>query len=139
MKNITFATLVLTGLSLSIAVPAIANTTTNTITHGTEYGTSRVKVNQSRIENGSRHSVNINQKLDAVTDPGGFASVTGSVRNGNFDFRGQASTTNVDPFLNGGYSKTSENATFTDTLNVDVVTDTTFENSITKFQLDTGF
>lgn len=139
MRNVTFGTLVLTGLSIALATPAFGNSTVNTIIHGTETGTSKVKVNQVRVENGSRHSVNINQKLDAVTDRGGTANVSGTAINGSFEFRGNASTNQVDPFLNGGFSKTTENATFTDTLNVDAVTKTQFDNSITKFQLDTSF
>lgn len=132
-------TLVLTSAALLFATPAFAGSTANRWTNGHESGTSRVKVDNVRVESGQFTRETLNVKIDATTDEGGTATVTGQFNSDGITGNAFATTNQVDPYIM--YSSTSnlETGEFTDVTAVDAFTKTDFGSTYYEHRLDSNW
>ena len=123
-----------------VAAPAFAGTTTNTWTNGTERGTTKVRVNNVRVESGDFERYTENLKIDAVTEPGGRAAANIQFNGSSFTGNGTASINNgVDPYVNAGRSYNLETGAFTDITTTKVNQNTESFNRVRSHSLDTSF
>ena len=141
MKLQTTASVIFAGIVASlVAAPAFAGTTTNTWRNGTERGTTKVRVNNVRVENGEFHRLTENLKIDAVTEPGGFAQSNIQFNGSQFTGSGVANINNgVDPYVNAGRSLNIENGSFSDITTTQIDQNTTTFDRVRSHSLDTGF
>lgn len=137
----TTASVLFATVATSLVAPAaFAGTTTNTWTNGTSTGTQKVRVNNVRVEAGDFHRETQNLKIDAVTEPGGFAQSNINFNGGSFTGGGVANINNgVDPYVNAGYSKNIETGSFSDITTTKVNQNSTSFDRIRSHSLDTSF
>ena len=130
MKNILIASVII----IASASASIAGTTTNRITTGTETGKRNVTVDNVRVETGNYVNETTNLKLDAVGE-----SARANFKFEHGQFSGSASASNIempDPFVNGSFVETSEQAQFTDITKTNVIENVDFNNSFIEYRLD---
>ena len=109
-------------LTAVLASPAaFAGSVTNTWTNGSSHGHQTVKVNNIRVEHGDFNRETQNFKVEALTEPGGFAEASVNFDGHKFTGNGYANITRgIDPVVKSGFSKNRETGGFNDITTTEV-------------------
>jgi ABC-type glycerol-3-phosphate transport system substrate-binding protein len=140
MKLVNIAIISASVVIAGVAGVANAGTTTNTWTNGTERTHSTVKVDNIRVEAGNFTRETQNLKIDAVTEPGGFAQANINFNGTSLTGSGVANINNgVDPYVNSGFSRNVETGTLSDITTTKIQQSTDKFDNVRTHSLDTAF